>query len=101
MRCRKKQHVLLLRCGSDGNADSLRNTLASDDLNCTNFDVLDGPQFDLADDINFDQLMYDVAAGEYAACFARPDMSSFSRHRSKTGNVPYRKVEGGDRYGCR
>ena len=67
----------------------------------TNFDVPNGPTFDLADDVNFDQLLYDVAAGEFSACVARPDMSSFSHHHAKHDTAPRRKVEGPDRYGCK
>ena len=62
---------------------------------------MNGPQFDLADDVVWDQLMYDVAAGEYAAGLACPDLSSFSKYHGLPGHAPRRDVDGPGRYGMK
>ena len=100
LRSRKKQHALLLWCGSGTDPAPLPNTISADEAKCKNFDVLNGPLLVLADNIIFDQLICDVVAGEFSVWFARPDMSSFSRHHSQQCNAPRRKAEGPERYGC-
>ena len=44
-----------------------------------NYDRLNGQQFDLVDDVVWDDIMRDIAAGEYIAAFASPECSTFSK----------------------
>ena len=52
---------------------SLYNLFRKAGSDCDNFDVVNGPAFDLTDDAVWDELLRSVAAGEYSACIACPD----------------------------
>ena len=80
---------------------SLRNLVIHGGMECTGFDIKNGPQFDLSEDFIWDQLQYDVAASEYAAVIACPDLTTYSRHHQRPGHIPLRTVKRPDRYGIR
>jgi hypothetical protein len=64
------------------------------------FDVENGPQFDLADDAAWDPLVVRVRASEFAAAFASPPCTTYSKLRSRPGGPPpVRGVAGACRYG--
>ncbi len=69
---------------------------------CDNWDLVNGPQFDLADDAAWDPLVARVRAKEYAAAFASPPYTTASRLRIKPGGPPpLRGLIGADRYGLK
>ena len=57
------------------------------------------PAFDLTDDAVWDDLLRCVAAGEYSACIACPDCSTFSKLHNLPGPPPMRDATGPGRYG--
>ena len=56
----------------------------------TNFDIKNGPHGDLADDVVWDKLLYDITANEYAAALACPDCSTSSKLHNLLGPLPQR-----------
>ena len=95
----KKRKILIL-CGGPSDRDvSLYNLFISAGFECVNYDRLNGQQFDLVDDVVKDEILRDIAAGEYVAAFARPECSTFSKHHNFPGPPPLRAVDGPERYG--
>ena len=66
-----------------------------------NYGRLNGQQFDLVDDVVWDDIMCDIAAGEYVAAFASPECSTFSKLHNLPGPPPLRAVTGPERYGLK
>ena len=64
-----------------------------------NYDRLNGQQFDLVDDVVKDEILRDIAAGEYVAAFASPECSTFSKLHNLPGPPPLRTVDRPERYG--
>ena len=58
---------------------SLFQLLLAMGLECVNYDILNGSQFDLVDDAVWEPLLRRIDAGEYAACFACPMCATFSQ----------------------
>ncbi len=67
---------------------------------CVSFDVVIGPLFDLTDDATWYPLVVRVRSREFAAAFASPPCTTYSKLRNKPGGPPpVRGVEGASRYG--
>ena len=97
---RARTRILIL-CGGTNSRENYLFKLfkAHDSFECVNYDLRNGPQFDLMDDAGWDALLRSVNAWEYAACFACPDCATFSKLHSLPGPPPLRDVEGPGRYG--
>ncbi len=92
--------VLLLCAGPDVRESSLLNLLRKAGADGENWDLENGPQFDLSDDATWDALVERVRSREFAAAFASPPCTTASRLRNKPGGPPpLRGVEGAARYG--
>lgn len=66
------------------------------------FDIANGPKYDLAGDANWGPLYKRITAGEYRAIFSSPPCEAFSRVRNAPrGPPPLRGTVGPDRYGLR
>ena len=69
-------------------------------LECQNYDLEEGGHCDLTDDAMWDPILRDTAAGEYVACFASPECSTFPQlHNKPGGPPPWRDATGPGRYG--
>ena len=68
---------------------SLFQLLLAMGLECVNYDILNGSQFDLVDDAVWEPLLRRIDAGEYAACFACPMCATFSKLLNLPGPHPY------------
>ena len=55
--------LLLLYCGPNDRDLSLYTLLGNAAFECINYDLKSGQQFDLADDVVWDQILYDIVAG--------------------------------------
>ena len=64
------------------------NLLKALGYDVVNYDVRKGKQFDLVDIAVFDRILYDIVGGEYMACFASPDCSSYSKLQHLLGGPP-------------
>ena len=73
----KRKKILLLYGGPNDRDVSLYNLLTNAGFACVNYDLKNGQTFDLADDVVWDQVLYDIAAWEYISAFASPDCSTF------------------------
>ena len=62
-------------------------------------DVQNGPTGDLTDDAIWGDLLYHVAAGDYSACIASPECSTFSKLHNLPGPPPLRDASGPGPYG--
>ena len=83
---RKKKMKILILCGGPNDRDvSLYNLFISAGFECVNYDRLNGQQFDLVDDVVKDEILRDIAAGEYVAAFASPECSTFSKLHNLPG----------------
>ena len=80
---------------------SLYNLLVVAGFDCTNVDRLNGQQFDLVDDVVWDDILRDIVAGEYVATFASLECSTFSKLHNLPGPPPLRAVSGPERYGLK
>ena len=63
------------------------------------YDLKNGQQIDLVDDVVWDKVLCDIVAGEYFGVFASPDCSTFSKLHNLPGPPPVRGVSGSGRYG--
>ncbi len=94
--------VLLLCAGPDMRESSLLNLLRKAGVDGENWDLANGPQYDIADDANWDPLLARVRAKEFAAAFASPPCTTASRLRNRPGGPPpLRGITGPDRYGLK
>ena len=78
--------ILLLCGGLDDRPNSLSNlfkTMGS--FECTNYDIANGPQFDIVDDSVWDTLYSEATSMEYAGCVACPPCGSYSKLHSLPG----------------
>jgi hypothetical protein len=101
-RGRDKAKVLLLCAGPDERDLSLVNLLRKCGADGENWDLQNGPQFDLADDATWDPLVVRVRSKEFAAAFASPPCTTASRLRNKPGGPPpLRGLTGAARYGLK
>jgi len=92
--------ILLICAGPNDRPDSLYNLLRNvPGLDCVNYDIANGAQFDIVDDTVWDRLLAEVSALEYVACLASPPCNTYSRLHSLPGPPPLRDVEGSGRYG--
>jgi hypothetical protein len=92
--------ILLLCGGPDERPDSLYNLFSAlDGFECTNYDIANGAQFDIVDDVVWDTIYTAVTSLEYAACVACPPCSTFSQLHSLPGPPPLRDATGPGRYG--
>ena len=67
-----------------------------------NYDILNGQVYDLADTAISNEMIRSVAAGDYLACFASPDCSTFSKLLNLPGGPPVlRGNSGRARYGLK
>jgi len=83
---KKKKRKILILCGGPNDRDvSLYNLFISAGFECVNYDRLNGQQFDLVDDVVKDEILRDIAAGEYVAAFASPECSTFSKLHNLPG----------------
>ena len=80
---------------------SIYNLLISACFEYLNYDRLNGQQFDLVDDVVKDDIMCDIAAGEYVAAFPSAECSTFSKPHNLPGPPPLRAVSGPERYGLK
>ena len=78
----------------------MHKLLSEQGLKCHNYDLKDGAHCDLTDDAVWDPILRDTAAGEYGACFASPECTTFSQlHNKPGGPPPLRDATGPGRYG--
>ena len=98
---RKKWKILILCGGPNDRTVSLYNLFVSAGLECVNYDKVNGQQFDLVDDVVKDEILHDIAAGEYVAAFASPECSTFSKLHNLPGPPPLRTATGPERYGIK
>ena len=98
---RKKWENLILCGGPNDRTVSLYNLFVSAGLECVNYGRLNGQQFDLVDDIVKDEILHDIAAGEYVAAFASPECSTFSKLHNLPDPPPLRTASGPERYGIK
>ena len=77
--------VLLMCCGSNNAQHSLHEYFAKEGVICDGYDASNGPHSDPADTFVFERMQKDVRAGEYAAAYACPGTSLFTKLRSTTG----------------
>ena len=97
---RCKSRVLLLCAGPNERELSLLNLLVKSGAEGENWDLVNGPTFDLSDDATWDPLVARVRLSEYAAAFASPPCTTASRLRNKPGGPPpLRGLIGASRYG--
>ena len=75
----KKRKILILCGGPNDREVSLYNLFIAAGFECVNYGRLNGQQFDLVDDVVKDEILRDIAAGEYVAAFASPECSTFSK----------------------
>ena len=70
-------------------------------LDCTNFDIVNDPRHDLSGTFVFGRLERRVRVGDYAAVFASPVCSLFSKLHNLLGpgGPPLTTVSGSERYG--
>ena len=75
---RRQQMKILILCGGPNSRRmSFYNLLISAGFDCVNYDRLNGQQFDLVDDVTKDEILPDIAAGEYVAAFAVRSVARF------------------------
>ena len=80
--------------------DSLFNLFtAVEGFECINYDVANGPQFDIVDDVVWDTIYTAVTSLEYVGCVACPPCSTYSQLHSLPGPPPLRDATGPGRYG--
>ena len=97
---RAKKKILSLCAGPNSRASSLFNLFRAAGYEPVNYDTLNGQEFDLADTAIYEAVLRDIAAGEYMACFASPDCSTFSKLLNLPGGPPVlRGNTGRPRYG--
>ena len=90
--------VLILFSGPKSRPDNLQHVLRALHLEVEACDVIDGSN--LADDSIWDPIFKRLSAGEFAAVFAAPPCSTFSRLRSIPGGPRVlRGISGADCYG--
>ena len=95
-----KCRILLLCGGPDDRPDSVYNLFtAAEGFECTNYDVANGPQFDIVDDLVWDTIYTAVTSLEYVGCVACPPCSTYSQLHSLPGPPPLRDATGPGRYG--
>ena len=90
-----KNRILLLCGGPDDREDSLTNLFRASGLECTNYDLTNGPQFDIVDDSVWDKLYTEASSMEYVGCMAGPPCGPMSKLHSLPGPPPLRR--GGQR----
>ena len=97
------KEILLLCGGPNDRLGSLFELIVASGLDCTNFDIVNGPLYDLSDTFVFDRLERRVRAGDYAAAIASPECSPFSKLHNLPGpgGPPLTTVTGPERYGRR
>ena len=90
-----KGRILLLCEGPAERDASLHNLLRAADFENGDYDIVNGPARDLADNAVFEPIIPAVLAGEYAGSLASPDCSTFSKVRNMPGGPPpLRGVDG-------
>lgn len=90
-----KGKILLLCEGLAERDTSLHNLLLAADFENGDYDIVNGPARDLADNAVFDPIIPAVLAGEYVGALASPDCSTFSKVRNMPGGPPpLRGVDG-------
>ena len=94
-----RNRVLLLCGGPDDREDSLTNLFRASGLECTNYDLANGPQFDIVDDSAWDKLHTEAFSMEYVGCMAGPPCGPMSKLHSLPGPPPLFDVAGTGRYG--
>jgi hypothetical protein len=72
----------------------LYNLFIAAGFECVNYDRLNGQQFDLVDDAVKDEILHDIAAGEYVAAFASPECSTFTKLHNLPGPHPSERWTG-------
>ena len=83
-----KGRILLLCEGPAERDASLHNLLRAADFENGDYDIVNGPARDLADNTVFEPIIPAVLAGEYAGSLASPDCSTFSKVRNMPGGPP-------------
>ena len=96
-----KCRILLLCGGPDDRSDSLAKLFKAAGFECCNYDIANGPQFDIVDDSVWDALFSDASSMEYVACMASPPCGPMSKLHSLPGPPPLFAVDGPGRYGRR
>ena len=87
--------ILLLCEGPAERETSLHNLLGTANFEDSDYDIVNGPARDLADNAVFEPIIPAVLAGEYAGSLASPDCSTFSKVRNMPGGPPpLRGVDG-------
>ena len=85
--------------GPDDRLDGLTQMIKASGFDCENYNTANGAHLDFTDDSVSDPLAARVAGGEFAAAFASPDCSTYSKLHNLPGPPPLRDAEGKGRYG--
>ena len=93
--------LLHLFSGPSGRSDGLASCLAEIGWDCEEWDILNGPDFDLTDNENWCRLSSRISVGCYDACLLGPPCNTFSNARNDHdgGPQPLRTASGAERYG--
>ena len=91
--------ILILCGGPNGREDSMYALLEAAGFVCHNYDIKNGPEFDLVDNAVWEPLLRSIAAGEYMACIGCPMCATYSKLLNLPGPPVLRDVEGPGRYG--
>ena len=93
-------NILLLFFGPRNAPDSLKEELDGSGLQVEDYDLVNGVEFDIADDVVWGQILGQLEAGHFAALVASPPCGSCSRVRQVPGGPPvFRGIDGPCRYG--
>ena len=79
--------------------NSMHALLVAAGFECHNYDIKNGPEFDLVDNAVWEPLLRSIAAGEYLACIGCPMCATYSKLLNLPGPLVLRDVEGPGRYG--
>ena len=94
--------VLLLFMGPSDSTSSLGFHCRKLGMECDEYDVLNGPTYDVVDNSVWETLLKRIQSGYYSGLFAAPPSDACLKSRGDPGEPPaLRGVEGAGRYGYR
>ena len=95
----KRRVVLLLFMGSSDSSTSLASHCRKPGMECDEYDVINGPAFDIADNSVWEPLLGRIQSGHYSGLFAVPPSDTFLKARGDPGEpLALRGTDGADRY---
>ena len=91
--------ILQLCGGPNSRKLSMFNLFNAAGMGCSNYDIANGPQCDLSDNITFAQIKREVSEGDFVCRAASPECGTFSKLHNLPGPPPLTSVSGPERYG--